>query len=269
MVGPMQMTDKHPDVRDLRTQIAATEADLHRAALELAAGKRPVGPKPADLDLLLAAARSDLQTSEQQLGKAQAHADNLQAQALKVFPVRSDYLKLNRDVDDARRQLTLWEDNLHRVEMALTAETGKRGMQLTFLRPCPPLVRPVSPNLTQLFAAALGLSLLAAGMAGFYLCRNDAICPRPDDLATACGLRLYGAVGRVLSRRQRLLRLTQSLILQPLALAGMTAVILFLAALLYLQLDQPAAFAQWRRQPAQFLHLVSAAPNQPRTEARE
>jgi uncharacterized protein involved in exopolysaccharide biosynthesis len=269
MVGTQQMTDMHPAVRQLRAQIAATEADLHDAARELAVTNRPAGPKPAELDLLLASASADLQAVEQQLARAQSRADNLQAQALKVFPVRSDYLKLNRDVDDTRHQLGLWEENLHRVEMALTAETGKRGVQLDFVRPCPVLVRPVSPNLTQLVGAAIGLSLLAAGIVGFYLCRSDTICPRPDDLAAACGLRLYGAVGRIVSRRQRILTLARNLILQPLAITGLAVMILILGGLLRLQLDQPTAFAQWRRQPAQFLHLVSSATSPSRAGARE
>jgi uncharacterized protein involved in exopolysaccharide biosynthesis len=270
MIGPMQMTDKHPDVRAQRAQIAAAEAELHSAAMQdTTPGKRSPGPTRSEVELLLAAANSDLQAADRQLAQAQTHADSLQAEAVKVFPVRSDYMKLNRDVDEARRQLTLWEDNLHRVDMALAAENGKRGVQLTFLRPCPALVKPVSPNLTQLLAAAIGLALLAGAMMALYGYRTNNTCPHPEDLAAACGVPLYGSVARIVSRRQRALHLTQGLIFQPLAVVGMTVVLLILAAVLYLQLDRPAAFAQWRLQPARLLHLVSTADNPSTAEARE
>jgi uncharacterized protein involved in exopolysaccharide biosynthesis len=263
MLGPLKMTDKHPDVAALKEQIQAAEQDMSQTPAEVTTEKQ-VGsnPKHAELDLLLAGTTAEIGALEHQMAQAQAQVDALSARSAEVFPARSECMKLGRSVDEARRQLAFWEDNLRRVQMALTAEAGKRGVQLDFVRPSQVASTPASPSLPQVALAALGLAVLAGGLGVVYAYRTDDTCAGGEQLAEACGLPLIGSVGPLWSRREKHLRLLRRAVLTPLNAGAMLAVLLGLSALLYLQLEKPGH--AYPTTPAAASHVSGgAAPSVP------
>ena len=123
------------------------------------------------MEVMLTSAQADCQALQGQLIAAKAKgakAPGLSPPRARCTRCAAITCKLCRDADQHRRQLAFWEDNLRRVRMAAAAENGDRGVKLDFIKPCPQLYRPVSPNVTQVLLAAVGLGLLAGAGNGVF-----------------------------------------------------------------------------------------------------
>lgn len=260
-VGVLKMTPKHPDLLALREQIAAIELLIQSTPEQVVLQTQQTqNPKRAEMELLLTEARTTLEAKKQEIAGLEDRVKSLREQTNRLFPIRSDYLKITRKVDEAQRQLAFWEDNLRTVQIALAAESGDRGVRLDFLKPCDPLTIPVSPNLSQVLAAALGLGLLGGVAAAFLAHRTDDTFSRGQKAAESVGLPLFGAISEIISARQRHVRRIRSNIIYPLNAALMLAVILCLTAVLYLNLQRPELYQQLRGDPSGFVRqrLTSA-----------
>jgi hypothetical protein len=202
---------------------------------------------------MLANATAERAGYESQLQTVRERIEKLNGQASSLFPVRADYRKLTRDVEQRQRQMAFWEDNLRRVRMALTAESGDRGVKLDFIKPCGEIGRPVSPDLFQVLAAAVALSLLAGTASVFFAHRTDESFGTGDALAAALNLPLFGSVSEIISRKQRSLRRLRNAFVYPMNAAAMGAVLLALVAVLYMSLERPELFAEFRKSPTRFV----------------
>jgi hypothetical protein len=151
-------------------------------------------------------------------------------------------LKLDREIAQLQRQLGFWEDNLRRLDMIRAAESGDRGIRLAFIQPCGPLTHPVSPQWMQVLMAAVGLGLVAGAAAVLLAHRTDVTFHRGNELASALDLPLLGSVSEILSVRQQRARRVQRLVIYPLNLTAMAAVLVFMAGMLYLNLERPELF---------------------------
>jgi uncharacterized protein involved in exopolysaccharide biosynthesis len=253
-VGTLKMTDRHPDLIVLREQIAEIDKQIAGTQAEVVTEKHTAAnPKRAELELMLTTAAAERSGYETQLAAVRDRIGKLAGDAADLFPVRSDYRKLSRDVEQHQRQLTFWEDNLRRVRMALTAESGDRGIKLDFIKPCSPITRPISPDLTQVLLAAIALSVLAGAGSVFFAHRTDESFGTGDALAGAMGLQLFGSVSEIISRRQRRVRRLRNLFVYPANAAAMGAVMIALMSLLYMNLERPDLFEEFRQGPAKFL----------------
>ena len=252
--GVYKMTEKHPDLQNLREQIADLQKQAAETEQDVVTSKHiVVNPKRAGIELQLTNIAADREAIAGQLKLKQERIEKLNAQTDGLFPVRSDYRKLSRDVEQKRRQLAFWEDNLRRVRMALSAENGDRGVQFEFLKPCDELDRPVSPNLSQLLVAALALGLVAGGAWVFISHRGDQSFTTGESLASAVNLPLFGSVSEIISARERRVQRLRRFVLYPANAAAMAGVILVMTGLLYLSLERPQTFDKIRRQPAKFV----------------
>ncbi len=244
MTGPLKMTERHPDVlttqqvvADLQKRVAGTEREV------VVQTNMAANPKHNELDLQLTDARAQLQAYEAQVAAIQKELDARNEESADLFPVRADYRKLSREVEQVQRQLAFWEDNLRRVSMAQTAETGNRGVQLQFIKPCGPLTLPVSPNLVQLLLAAIATGAVAGALGVFFAARADESFTDGESLANAFNLPLMGSVSEIISRQQRTMRRLRNLVIFPTSAAAMAGVLLFMISVLYANLEQPAAAA--------------------------
>ncbi|MEX0774097.1 MAG: hypothetical protein WD042_00135 [Phycisphaeraceae bacterium] len=250
----LKMTDKHPDVVDLRVQIQTVESQLSELPREVVTQKQvSVNPRRAELELLISNATAQEQSLGRQIKALEKQLSVSDTDAQKLFPVRSAYLKISRQVDEAQRQLAFWEDNLRRVEISLAAETGNRGVQLTFIKPAEVLSKPVSPNLTQAVAAALALGLAAGVISAFLAHRGDQTFRDAEQLAATYEAPLFGSVSELITRRQHRLRTWRRRVFFPLQGAAMMAVVVVMAAVLYLSLQRPESFKKLTSDPSAYL----------------
>lgn len=253
-LGVLKMTERHPDLVALRAQIEHAREQVQATPEEAVTQTHSTkNPKRDEIELMLATARAEREALQTQHRTAQERLAKLSSQSGSLFAVRSDYRKLSRDAEQHRRQLAFWEDNLRRVRMALAAESGNRGVQLTFLKPCDTITRPVSPNLMQVLIAALGLSVLA-GAAGIFIAHRTADAfSDADELAQATRMPLLGSVSEIVSEQQRRIRRLRNAVLYPLGALALLGIVATLAGLLYLSLERPETFSRLTRNPASFL----------------
>ncbi len=250
MVGTLKMTEKHPDVIDLKAQIAENEKLLGTLPAEVVTSTQiAVNPRRAELTLLISDTQAETDALTRQIESVKRQLNNRDTQNARLFPVRSEYLKLSRDVDEARRQLAFWEDNQRRVEISMAAESGNRGVQLTFIQPAGPVGNPVSPNLYQAFAGSIGLGLLAGALGALLAYKNDDTFTDGQQLSSTYNLPMLGSVSEIISLQHRRMRQLKRRVLLPLNAVGMASVLALLALVLYLDLQKPQLLKQWREAP--------------------
>ncbi len=239
-LGKLKMRDAHPDVVALRQQIAQLETKIAATQEEVVSQRQEApNPKHQELELRLTEAIGDAEAAAEQVASLERRLAEMNAQVEQMFPVRSEYRKLTRQMSQAQRQLAFWEDNLRRVEMAMAADTGDRGIQLDFIKPAQPDPHPVSPNLAQVVFAAVGLGLLVGGLAVFVAYRTDESFVDPEQITEHLSLPLFGSVSELITRRHRRLRRWRRTILYPVNAAAIAGVIIALTTLLYLDLERP------------------------------
>ncbi|MCE9589134.1 MAG: hypothetical protein K8S99_01265 [Planctomycetes bacterium] len=240
-VTVLKMKERHPDLVAMRQRIKSLKAEITHAEPEVVLQRHlSENPHYAELQTALLHAASEREALEAQVTATRKRADELNAQAAGLFPVRSDYRRITREVDQHQRQLAFWEDNLRRVRLAVTAENGNRGIQLDFIKPCPVLDRPVSPNLSQVLLAAVGIGLLSGIASVFFAHRADETFTSGEELAKAFQVPLMGSVSEIISAHQRRLRSIRNFVLYPLNAAAMLAVLAILSGVLYMELEHPS-----------------------------
>lgn len=250
-IGQLNMTDRHPDVIALRQQIEALRQQIEALPEEVVTQKQSTAnPKKAELEVMIAATEAQYQSLGRQIEALKARLWGADEQdPAKLFPIRSEHLRLQRELAEAQRQLTFWEDNLRRVQMAMTAESGNRGVQYAFLKPCGPLSRPISPSLAQVLMVAIAMALVAGLSSAYLAYRGDETFGDPERLARRAELPLFGSVSEILSSAQRRRRWIRRRLIYPLASLAMVGVLAILTGLLYLDLQRPSAFQRLKNDP--------------------
>ncbi len=252
--GTLKMTPRHPDIVALEQQIAEVQARIDALPATVVTQQQvAANPRRDELDLMLATAESQYESLTARVESLGAQVEAMNAEAANLFPIRSDYRKLIRRQEQAVRQLGFWEDNLRRVSMAAAAESGDRGIRMEFIKPSDPVTRPISPNLAQVFAAAIAVGLLAGGVSVFFAHRTDETFSDGDKLAESFELPLLGQVSEIISAGERRARRFRNRVVIPLNSLAMAGVTVFVASLVYLSLEKPQAFNRFTDQPAQFI----------------
>jgi uncharacterized protein involved in exopolysaccharide biosynthesis len=254
LVGVYKMKAKHPDVLAVNEQIEGVKKVIVATETEVVIQKtETINPRYGEVETLIAHSLDELQAAERQADALKTQIDTLTAQSGSLFGVRSDHRKLARQIEDSQRELTFWQENLRRVEMALTAENDNKGVRLAFIKECDVIHKPVSPNLPQVLMAATLLGLIAGGISIFYAYRTDETFTDAQHLSRAFSLPTFGAVSEIITTKYRRLRRLRNLFLYPINGVVMTAVLIVLSGLLYLSLEKPHLFEELRRNPMRFI----------------
>ncbi|MEQ9453247.1 MAG: hypothetical protein RLN76_01475 [Phycisphaeraceae bacterium] len=264
-----KMREQHPDVIGIKQQIAMAEERLEAIDSEVVTARNLIpNPKRTEMELSLARSEGELQSIDDTIASVRGSLEHLGATSADMFPARSEYRKLERELTEARGDLLFWESNLRRVDLALAAENGNRGIQLAFIKRAGAAWKPVSPDLTQVLMACVLLGVIAGSLGVFFAYRTEATYHDGNVLAADLGLPLIGSVGEVITRGQRRTRRFRRLVLYPTQAVVMVAVLLGVGALLYLDLEKPHVFAlrgtEAIEEPiATQENTVTAAPSNP------
>ncbi len=235
-----KMTEKHPNVIALRQKIEEIDARIAETPEEIVTEKIfERNPKLTELEMAKLHAQSEYDAAVEQVKVSRKQVATLRAQTAKYFPVRAEYRRIERSIEDAQRQLAFWEDNLRRVEMALTAELGQRGITMDFLKPAGAIQRPSSPDLLQVLFAAITLGG-AAGVGMVLLAdRADQTFHRVEQATRDLPAPVLGAVTEIMTSAQMRWRRFVQRFVQPAAVAVMIATIAAVAYLNYVTLRAP------------------------------
>jgi protein tyrosine kinase modulator len=255
----LKMKAAHPDVIALKQRVDALRSVMDKTDKTIVAQElHKTNPKLAELELQYTQAVGDQEALTRQIEVISDQVSKMSAQTGEMFPVRSGYRKLNRQVQQAQRQLAFWEDNLRRVDMTLAAETGDRGIQLDFIKPGGIGAKPVSPNIAQVLMAAIGLGLVAGALSVFFAHRTDESFASGAELAKTFELPLLGTVSELISRQHRKARRVRNMILYPTNALLMVAALIAMAAILYLDLEKPDTLAGLKAKASWVFELPSA-----------
>lgn len=265
-INVYKMTPAHPDLIALDKQIAGLKETIAGTKATVVTERQvSENPNHNQFQLQLTQAQAQYDALSTQAAAMQQTAAELKKRSKNLFPMRSDYQKMKQKVADAETQLAFWQSNLHRVLMTQAAETSGRGVQLIFIKPAAPSNDPVSPNLAQVFMAAVLIGLLVAVICVVMTDRTDTAFRSADEASTACDLPLLGAVSELIGARQRHWRMLRRYVFAPLQLVAMLAILAGLAAGVYLNLKHPELFARLKqdagvaaRQPAQHTGIVAS-----------
>ncbi len=250
----LKMTEKHPDMIDLMQVQADIEEKLSSIEKEVVTQKRiEVNPKLAELQLMHTQAVAECDSLMSKTEALTANYADLQEEAERVFPVRAAYREIVRDVEAAQSQLHFWEGNKRRVTLALDAESGNRGIQLDLIKPAALQQRPVSPHLTQIIVAAIGLGLTGGALSVFLAHRADDTFASAEQLGSTMELPIIGSVSEIIAQRRRRVRQMRRMVMYPVAVAAMGTTLLALIGLLYVSLERPDIMVQLKNQPGSVL----------------
>ncbi len=258
LLTTFKMKEAHPDVTSLRAELQRVQEKrrLLPAQVRVSTQSQP-NPKRAELELRLTQLKADAKATEDQATVLGVRVASMQSDAGQLYPVRTDHRRLQRDVQEAQQKISFWQDNLRRINLALTAESGNRGVQLNFLQPATANPVPVSPNVYQVFAAAIILGT-GAGVLGLFLAhRGDRSIQSREKLAQVGQMPVLGTVSELMSDAQRRLRRLRHLVLYPVAGSGMLATLLVLATILYYDVHEPQQLDPLKNRVAD----APAAPN--------
>jgi uncharacterized protein involved in exopolysaccharide biosynthesis len=253
LTGVFKMKAKHPDIVALLNQINDVQKQLATTNKEIVKETREnANHKYSELELLLTRGKSELASATAQVAQIKERVQALDKQADNLFVVRSEYRKITRKIEDMQSQMGFWDDNLSRVEMALAAETGDRGIQLEFIKECGVLHKPVSPNLTQVLLATGLLGIIAGVISVFYAYRTDESFSDSDTLSETFSLPTFGAVSEIISKRQQSMRKLRRAVIYPFNALAMTAALVILTGLLYMSLERPKMMDSLKENPKSF-----------------
>ncbi|MBL4702660.1 MAG: hypothetical protein JKX85_15550 [Phycisphaeraceae bacterium] len=235
-----KMTERHPDVMDLKIQINEIQAKIQATDTEVVTRKTVANNgRFEEMKLTLNSAQAQQASLESELVQVTDRRIALTAKSADIFPIRSEYRKIIRQMDQLQREMQFWEENLRRIQMARSAENGNRGVQLTFIRPCRQLTVPVAPSMFQIVLSAIGLGLIAGSVSLLFAHRMDETFHDGEQLSNTLQLPLLGEVSEIVSVQHRRMRKIRNMVVYPLNAVAMTAVLGALVSVLYLNLKSP------------------------------
>ncbi len=248
------MTEKHPTVITLKEKIAEVEQEIEETPEETTLEKvYGQGDENENISMALAAAQSEVEMAEGELERLQGRLDALQNLMANYAPVRQQYLKFLKQIDELEDEKKSWRDRLRGVEMALSAEVAKRRTHLSAVQLAEKQFQPSSPTLLKILGFALVGGLAFGGGLVFLANLVDRSVWTPQDAEKAFGVPVCGVIGEIVPPATRLWRGVRRFAVEPLVALVLVAAIGIgcLNAVLWLQ--YPEAYQQWTATPLAYL----------------
>jgi uncharacterized protein involved in exopolysaccharide biosynthesis len=242
----LKMKERHPDLIAARAQLVKIDAAIDRAPAEVLAERQQIAnPKRAELQLQLTEARGRADALTERAARLETRMAELRAESDRVYQVRGQYRGLQREAEEAQRQLAFWEDNLRNAELTLTAKAGNMGVRLAVVQPATRPVLPISPDLGQVVVIALLLGMVGGGINVLIAHRNNDTFLDGERAAEAVNLHLFGCVNELVTDQHRRHRRLKNNVLYPLNAAAIVLVLGSLTAVLYADLRRPDLLEGW------------------------
>ena len=260
--GAGMKTEKHPDVvrtrmrlAEIDKQIGATQGEVETGRTQETNQQRILGER--ELETL----SGKVTGLEREADELQKEMDYYEALGRNFFVVRSKYMTIVRDLDEAREQLGFWERNQRQTKMALNAENAQQGIRIRPLdRADENQRKPSSPTMRMILAAALFLGLGAGALLVLVSEMMDHTCRSAEQAIDELKLPVLGAVNEIVTPKDAFRRKVLSMGVYP-TLACMMGLVLLVAALtMYLSLNHPNEWAQLKGNPASYAKQVLRGP---------
>jgi protein tyrosine kinase modulator len=171
-------TDKHPDVRKTREQIASTErmrehviADMNNAGSNAAgedSGAASTTPKSApalELESQLKANRTEIANRQTEIRDLQGKIGEYQGRLNRAPVMEQQFTDITRDYEQSKANYDSLLAKKNQSEMATDLEKTQQGEHFRMLDPPNLPIRPDKPNRLKLCGLALVVGLILGGVA--------------------------------------------------------------------------------------------------------
>jgi uncharacterized protein involved in exopolysaccharide biosynthesis len=254
------MTEKHPTVITLKSRIKSIEKQIEETPEEIVIqkifGEGDGGQSGTVYAAAIAAARSEYETTTDELARQEARLDALQALMSNFAPIRQEYLAIVDQLKKAVKEADRWRKDLTSIEMKLAAEVAKRRTHLNAVEAAQPQYRPSSPKPMMVigFAFIGGLGFAAAIV--FLTNLLDRTLTTPEEVQSNFGVPVCGVIGEIRTRRERLVGGLGRFVVMPILGLVIIAAIGTATFSLTLWLKQPANYKQWRAAPVPYIQQI-------------
>ena len=235
-----KMTEQHPTVRMLRRKL--TELQRQRQTLPAEVYTEAVIDESArrqSIEQELADARLEHEAKADELVVIESQIKELRRRSATMFPLQAEHRSFDRDIEQARQQMDFWQHRQRRVGEAMTAEQGRRGISMKFLKPCGPIGRASSPDPMQVLIVAVAFGL-GCGVVGVLLGqRMDQTFRNVEQARSALPAPMLGAVAEIITERLTRWRSLRTKLLYPCLTAAMVLALAGAAYANYTSLQGP------------------------------
>jgi succinoglycan biosynthesis transport protein ExoP len=194
------LTDAHPDVIALRSQIARLRP--------LAARERPGSAgisNPSYISLKTMIAEKEGQVQAASTRKAQLQSDMAQLASKQAAEpgVAADQAKLNRDYDVLKRQYDKLLEDREQIRVRTDVQSKTDSVKFKVVDPPSQPTVPLTPNRPLLLSLILFAAIGAGLGAAFIVGQLQSSFATQNKLAAVTGLPVLGAISEVLTARRR------------------------------------------------------------------
>jgi len=171
-------TDKHPDVRKTKEQIARTEKMRERVVAEMSKGGStsaadmppavPLDPKSApllELESQLEANRIEIASRQNEIKELQGKIYEYQGRLNRAPVMEQQFLDLTRDYETSKTNYDSLLSKKNQSEMATDLEKTQQGEHFRMLDPPNLPIKPAKPNRLMLCGLGLVVGMVFGGLA--------------------------------------------------------------------------------------------------------
>jgi uncharacterized protein involved in exopolysaccharide biosynthesis len=246
-------TEEHPEVIKVRKRIAEIEAQMAQTPQEvdgrinLQRNEQRVTAERnvQELSGRIAGLEKNVVSLEQRIQQLEQMDRNF-------FAARNEFITINRELGDARNQLSFWESNLRQAMINLAKEKGSRGVTHRIVERAQDLARPSDPTIIKIvgiavaagLAVGLGLVLLSELLDHSFRTVEQAV----DELK----LPVLGAVNEITTPQQAFRTKILSWGVYPPLSVLIVTILLISYYLAYKSLDDPQGFERMINHPGQY-----------------
>ena len=169
------------------------------------------------------------------------------------FVVRNDYLKITRELEDARGQLEFWTENLQKTQLSLTFAVSEKGMRLSIMQRAIDPDKPSSPSLSKILAMAFLLGMATGGLMIILAELLDHSYRSVEQAIDEIKLPVLGAVNEIVSPAAATRRKILGWGVFPLVTTVLALLLGGVFYLTYLSLERPEDYAKLKENPVMYI----------------
>ncbi|MFD1950608.1 XrtA system polysaccharide chain length determinant [Sphingomonas arantia] len=229
------LTDQHPDVIALRSQIARTRSDVAREPASGGGGAGTVqNPAYASIRSLQADRQGTVSGLSQRRAALQAEIGSLSSRQASEPTVAAEQDRLNRGYDVLKTQYDKLLADREQVQLRADVSTKTDAVRVQVMDPPSAPQVPVAPKRPLLLAGILIVALGAGAGVAFARGQLTTTYPTAGKLASATGLPVLGSVSEVVTPAQQAVRRKHTLRFAG-GVAGLVGCFLLLMTIEFIQ----------------------------------
>ena len=188
------LSEKHPDIRSLKREIAELEAEIGPGGADPTVAEQPDNPVYINLMTQVVSAESEIKNLMADQAKVESDLEKYRRKSESSPMIEKEYNELTRDFDNAKKKYNEILDKLMSARVSKGMEDQQRGEHFTITDPPGLPSKPVKPNRVAIIL--LGF-VLAAGISASLVALQEGMDPslkNEDELSRITGMPVLTAL---------------------------------------------------------------------------